>query len=265
MPCSIRYCSGGASWDGWRTILKATHALPMSAGERAFFLTVAERDPPARRVREAWFVAGRRAGKDSVASLITAHAASMFNRKAGRLRRGERALCACLATDRDQARIVLGYTRSYFDEIALLDHMVGRRTSIGFDLDNSVDVAITTNSFRAVRGRPVLAAVLDECAFWRDERSATPDEETYRALTPGMATLRDAMLIGISSPYRKAGLLYRKFKDHFGREDDDILVIRATTISLNPTIDRSIIDRAMADDPVAARAEWLAEFRDQQF
>jgi len=29
-----------------------------------------------------------------------------------------------------------------------------------------------------------------------------------------MATLDDAMLIGISRPYRKAGLLYRKFKDH---------------------------------------------------
>jgi len=29
-----------------------------------------------------------------------------------------------------------------------------------------------------------------------------------------MATLDDAKLIGISRPYRKAGLLYRKFKDH---------------------------------------------------
>src|SRR5262249_18385133 len=215
-----------------------------------------------RRVREAWFVAGRRSGKDSIASLITAHAASMFDRKSGRLRRGERALCACLATDRDQARIVLGYWRSYFDDVPLLCTMVDRSTATGFNLRNAVDVAVTTNSFRAVRGRPVLAAVLDECAFWRDERSATPDEETYRAIVPGMATLRDSMLVGISSPYRKAGLLWRKFKDNFGRAADDVLVIRAPTIALNPTIDRSIIDKAMADDPVAARAEWLAEFRD---
>jgi hypothetical protein len=31
---------------------------------------------------------------------------------------------------------------------------------------------------------------------------------------------------------------------------------------LNPTIDQAIIDADMADDPAAARAEWMAEFRD---
>jgi hypothetical protein len=67
-------------------------------------------------------------------------------------------------------------------------------------LDNGVDIAVGTNSFRAVRGRAVLLAILDECAFWRDDSSATPDEETYRALRPGMATLPGAMLVGISSP-----------------------------------------------------------------
>jgi hypothetical protein len=57
----------GASWDGWRTILKAAFALPMTEDERAFFRSVADREPPARQVRELWIIAGRRAGKDSVA------------------------------------------------------------------------------------------------------------------------------------------------------------------------------------------------------
>jgi hypothetical protein len=140
--------------------------------------------------------------------------------------------------------------------------MVGRNTAIGFDLSNAVDVAITTNSFRAVRGRPILTGIFDEVAFWRDENSAHPDEEVYRAVTPGMATIKDAMLIGISSPYRKAGLLYRKFREHYGRDANDVLVIRASTKTLNPTIDQSVIDRALEDDPLAAKAEWLAEWRD---
>jgi hypothetical protein len=38
-------------------------------------------------------------------------------------------------------------------------------------------------------------------------------------------------------------------------------VINAPTRALNPTIDQSIVDRALAEDPAAARAEWLAEFR----
>jgi hypothetical protein len=252
----------GPTWNGWRTVLKAAYALPMNNVERAFFRTVAERDPPKKRVREAWLVAGRRSGKDSVASLVTAYSASMFDRKQSELRRGEKALCSCLASDRDQSKIVLNYVRSYFDDLPLLRNMLGRNTATGFDLSNSVDVSITTNSFRAVRGRPILTAILDECAFWRDERSANPDEETYRAITPGMATLRDSMLIGISSPYRKAGLLYRKFKEHYARDTDDVLVIRAPTKVLNPTIDQSVIDRALEDDPLAAKAEWLAEWRD---
>jgi len=37
------------------------------------------------------------------------------------------------------------------------------------------------------------------------------------------------MIVGISSPYRKSGLLYAKFKKHFGRDDDHTLVIRAPT------------------------------------
>jgi len=78
----------------------------------------------------------------------------------------------------------------------------------------------------------------------------------------GIATLAgDALLIGISTPYRKSGLLYRKFRDHFG-EDGDALVIKAPSTTPNPTLDQSIIDDAMADDLAAASAEWLAEFRD---
>jgi hypothetical protein len=71
-----------------------------------------------------------------------------------------------------------------------------------------------------------------------------------------------SMIVGISSPYRKSGLLYAKFKKHFGRDDDHTLVIRAPTRSLNPTVPQEEIDRDLEEDPAKARAEWLAEFRD---
>ncbi len=252
----------GTSWDAWRTVLRAAFALPIADHERKFFRCVADREPPGRRVKELWIIAGRRAGKDSIASLIVANTAAMFT-GASRLRRGERALCLGLACDRDQAKIVLNYTRSYFADVPALKQMVSRETSTGFELKNNVDIAIGTNNFRSVRGRPILTAVLDEVSFWRDETSANPDEETYRALTPGMATMApDAMLIGISTPYRKSGLLYKKFRDCYGRDGGDVLVVKAPSIVLNPTLDKAIIDAALAEDPAAAAAEWLAEFRD---
>jgi hypothetical protein len=251
----------GETWAGWKAILKAAFALPMSADEMAFFRQVAERDPPASPLKELWFIVGRRGGKDSIASVLAAHAAALFN-DGGRLRPGERALVLCLAVDRDQSKIVLNYTRSYFRDVGLLRGMVQNETANGFELDNRVDIAVATNSFRSVRGRSILCAVLDETAFWRDDSSAVPDFETYNALKPGLASLPGSLLIGISSPYRRAGLLYKKFKEHYGKPSDDVLVIKAPTRALNPTIPQAIVDEAMADDPAAARAEWLAEFRD---
>jgi hypothetical protein len=44
--------------------LKAAFALKMGSEELALFRAVAERDPPKKRVRELWVIAGRRAGKD---------------------------------------------------------------------------------------------------------------------------------------------------------------------------------------------------------
>src|SRR5262249_3169116 len=113
----------GSSWDNWLTILKAAYALPLTAEERAFFRTVAGRDPPSKPVRELWLIVGRRGGKDSVASVIAAYSAATFT-GAGLLRPGERALVLCLAVDRDQSKIVLNYTRSYFKDIDLLADMI---------------------------------------------------------------------------------------------------------------------------------------------
>jgi hypothetical protein len=42
----------------------------------------------------------------------------------------------------------------------------------------------------------------------------------------------------------------------------DVLVVKAPTTALNPTIDQAIVDAALQEDPAAARAEWLGEFRD---
>ena len=212
-------------------------------------------------MQEVWIIAGRRAGKDSIASLLASNIAAMFNDSDGRLRPGERAQIACLAVDRDQARIVLNYCRAFFTDVPLLQHMVERETAYGFELSNRVDISVSTNSFRSVRGRPVLCGIFDEIAFWRDDNSANPDEEVYAALKPGLASLPGSLVIGISSPYRRSGLLHKKFRDHYGK-DSKTLVIRAPTRILNPLIDQSVIDEAMLEDPAAASAEWMAEFRD---
>ncbi len=253
----------GPSWDAWKVTLKAAFAIRMTPQELITFGELAGgRKPPAKRVRELWIIAGRRAGKDSIASMLAAYFASIEQGHIGRLRPGEKASILCLSCDRDQSGIVMGYAASYFDGVPDLKSMVTRETRLGFELSNGAEIVIATNSFRQTRGKTVLLAIFDEVAYWRDERSASPDLETYRALVPSMATLPDAMLIGISSPYRRAGLLFEKWKTHFGEDDDRVLVIQAPSLALNPTLDPEEIAADVAKDPAAARAEWFAEFRD---
>jgi hypothetical protein len=103
----------------------------------------------------------------------------------------------------------------------------------------------------------------DEVAFWRsDETSANPDVEILRALRPGLASIPGSMLLIASSPYAKRGELYSAFRRHYGKDDARVLVWKATTALMNPSIDPSIIAEAYETDPEAARAEYGAEFRD---
>lgn len=252
----------GTSWDNWRTVLKGAFGLPMTSEERDFFRAVAGREPPGHRVKELDIIAGRRSGKDSVMSAVACFAAVTFNPH-GKIRPGERPLVMLLGADRAQARSLLNYVKGYFAEIAPFKSLIQRETQDGLELANSVDIVVSTADYRSTRGRTVLIAIFNETAFWPSETSASPDVETFRAVQPALATLGDeAMLVMISSAYKRAGLLYDRWSRFYGTDDPNTLVIHAKTVDLNPTISKAVIDAAIADDPEAAKAEWLSQWRD---
>jgi hypothetical protein len=243
-------------------ILRAAFALPMSKKEIAFFKTIAgDRDPPKKRVRELWVVGGRRGGKDSIASLIATFSAVFFHADISVLRPGERALVQCLACDREQAKVVLGFVRAFFDHLPPLAAMVVRETRDGLQLQNDCDITVATNSFRAVRGRSVLVSIFDEVAFWQSEETSKPDVETYRAVLPSLMTLPNSMLVGISTPHKKSGLLWERYRKAFGINDDKTLVIQASSQILNPTLDADEIAAAFEEDAAVAGAEYGAQWR----
>jgi hypothetical protein len=251
----------GPSWENWKVVIKGAFAENLTEREGLIFRDLAQRDPPKRRVREAWFAIGRRAGKDSVASAVATYAAALGD-FARHLRPGERAVILCLAVDRIQARIVFSYIRGYFEQVPLLRPLVRSVTDSTIELRNGVDIVVATNNFRSIRGRTIAIAILDECSYWRDEQYKNPDSEVYAALRPGLATLRrsGSMIIGISTVYRRAGLLFDKWRQHHG-EDGDILVIRAPSIAFNPLLDTEEIEADLKLDPERAAAEWLSEWR----
>jgi len=179
------------------------------------------------------------------------------------LRPGERATVALLAVDRNQSKVLRNYIKGYFAQVPSLQEMIIRENDTGLELSNSVDIEITTSDYRSVRGRTYLCVVMDEIALWRGEdNTSNPDTEIYSAIRPGMATLPESLLIGISSVYRRSGLAYERWARYFGKDDARYLVILAPSASLNPTLDLGEIEAAMADDPASARADYLSQWRD---
>lgn len=255
----------GPTWAAWRVLDKALFGDPLDAIELATFRELTGRDAaPTEPATEAWLIAGRRSGKDVKAASIAVYLATIGAEQLGylrRLTRGERGVVQVLAVDRDQARVCLGYVKAFLAQ-PMLARMVTKDTVDGIELTNGLAIEITTNDKRRVRGRTVVAAVLDEVAFWRAESSANPDDEVYAAIKPAMATIPGAMLIGISSPYARRGLLWRKYQSHYGKAGS-VLVVQAPTWVMNPTLPREgeFLAGAFADDPVSAAAEFGAQFR----
>jgi hypothetical protein len=248
-----------ASWRVWLIILKTAFGLLLTDAELKVFRTAAgERAPPTKRVRELWAIAGRRGGKSRIAALIACYIALFVKHK---LAPGERGMVLVLAASVEQAKVVFGYALAFLQESATLRREIIDATTSEIRLRNGIVIAVHSNSFRTIRGRTLVACIADEIAFWRDELSAMPDVETYRAVLPALATTK-GMLVGISTGYRRTGLLYQKHRDHFGQASDDTLVVQGSTLQFNGTLDEAAIAAQRAADPAAASSEWDGTFRE---
>jgi len=250
-----------ATWRAWFAFLAALFALEMSEEELSLYQRHTQRKtPPIEPASEAWVIVGRRGGKSLIAALVAVFLA-VFRDYSLVLAPGERGTVMCLAADRRQARTVLRYIRGFFDSVPMLNRMVEGRQAEAIHLTNRISIEVHTASFRSVRGYTIVAAICDEIAFWRDDTTANPDAEVVAALRPGMATVPGALLLGISSPYSRRGVLWEAHRRNYGVEGAPVLVWKADTRSMNPTIDPEVIKCAYVADEASARAEFGAMFR----
>lgn len=252
----------GNTWQPWRAFLAALFALPMDDDAAALYRAHTGRQTaPQRAFTEAALIVGRRGGKSRVLALVATFLAC-FRDYAPHLAPGEVATIGVLASDRRQARAIMRYVAGLLDAVPLLKQMVVDSADEQITLSNRVVIEVSTASFRSTRGYTYGAILADEVAYWRsDESSANPDTEILRALRPGMASIPGAVLLLASSPYAKKGELYASFRRHYGRDDARVLVWKADTASMNPSIDPAIIAEAYEADPEAASAEYGGDFR----
>jgi hypothetical protein len=249
------------TWKAWRAFLCAFFGLLMSDDELETFQKCTGRTRwPERAFKEGWLICGRRGGKSFTLALIAVYLAA-FKDWRQYLTSGERGHIVVIAADRKQARVIFNYIRSLLRDTPMLADLITRETGEEIDLDNRISIEVCTCSYRTIRGRTIVAALCDEIAFWQSEGSANPDEEVLTAIRPAMATVPGSMLLCASSPYARRGALWEAYQRWYGVEDAGVLIWRAATRVMNPTVPEGFINEAYARDPAVAAAEYGAEFR----
>lgn len=256
------FFEGSEAWERWTAALAAGFGLPMTPAQLAIYRECTGRTTaPTQQARQLWLCVGRRGGKSRLSALIAVYFAC-FRSYASILAPGEFARIPIIAENKDQAGVVFGYVKAMFDQIPMLNALKEHERADGFILKNRVIIQIHAASFRGTRGYTIPAAIFDEVAFWQNaDKSANPDSEILKAIRPGMLTVPNAMLVGISSPHARRGILWEAYAKHYGKDDDPVLVWQAPTRTMNPTVPQDEIDLAYEEDPAAAAAEYGAEFR----
>jgi hypothetical protein len=249
------------SWAVWRIVARLIDgdARLLSADEQELALRLTGRAVlPTAAPREVYVGAGRRSGKSRFGSLVAVWLAA---REYAQLAAGENAIVAHIAPDKRQAAIDLDYARGIVRGSELLRAELVNDTADALTFGHRAMLEVNTASYRTVRGRTLAGAVIDESAYLRSDDSALPDIELARALKPALLTLGGLLLV-ISSPHRKMGLLYSAHRRFFGNDAETRgLYIQATSRELNPSLDEQAIADAMQDDPAAAQSEYLGHFR----
>ena len=270
--CSIRWALeqpdlfgpilAGDSFRNWRTMAIAICGEELDEDERSVFteLTGREREP-LERVDEAWAIVGRRGGKTRTVATLAAYFSCLCDHSDA-LAPGERGVLPIMSASIWQASKALQYLDGVFATVPALRDMIVSRSGDTISLNNGVDIECRPASFRTIRGATAIAAIADEVAFWRsDETSRNPDKFILDAIRPSLATTGGPLIV-ISSPYAQKGELWSTFRREYGPKGDPlILVARAASRTMNPTLPQRVVDRARERDPMAAKSEFDAEFR----
>lgn len=225
-----------SSWDAWREVLA--------------LLT--------EQVREAYIIAGRGSGKSRITALIaTWYATRKYKRVPG-----EYIFIGVFAPDKRQAGVTFRYVVGLLRSVPELNALIEAETRGSVTLRNGVVLEVIAATTAAPRGRAYALAIVEEAAFLpHDSLSANPDAELLRALRPALARVPGSLLMVVSSPYARRGILFEASERNRKKPTPEVLVVQRATSALNPSFDAGAIQRAYEDDPTSAAAEYGAAFR----
>lgn len=252
------------TWEGWGVVDAAVE------GKADFILADPKRldlfrqctkleNPPDKPVREFYCVSSRRSGKSFYAACKAIDLA-LFHDWTPYLSAGEVGVIQIVSSDRAQSQVIFRYISGILNGNPYFRQYIQNEFKESMELSNRVVIEVMSCSYRSIRGRSVLASLLDEACFFMSEGRRT-DRELVQAIRPSMMTIPNSKLITISSAYAKTGVVYEMWKDYFGKANDSVLIWQSDSLMMNPTLDKGLIDIELKKDPSAARSEFFSEWR----
>ncbi len=244
------------SWEPWMVFLKAVFALPLTTAEQQIFYECTGRKiPPTTPVEFVCAIIGRRGGKSIVAAFMATFCA-VFTDWRKYLAPGEVGHVVVIAQTLKAARVVFGYIRGFFRAIPALEKMIIHETAHEIELSTGIVVSCWPCMYRSTRGLTVVVAIYDEVDFWYQEGPHMA-EEVIASIKPAMLTIPGAKEILISTPYTPLGILYKRFQEDWGKDSNDVLIWKAPSLTMNPTLSAEKIAKAVAADPDRAQSSPL--------
>jgi len=255
------------SWHAWSVCLRVIYGLPIRRPKNLELIRQCTGRDPSKLNPDGYntvlLLVGRRGGKSKISGLIGAYE-GLFSGKEKLLSPGEIPMVTITSPTREQSTIIKSYCRAALGVSPMLDNEVdGDDTKQGFKLNNGVTVRILVGDFRSVRGYTQVCVIVDEICFfgYTEESKVKSDTELIRSIKPALLTTK-GRLIGVSTKYAPRGWAYGQHKRHFGNDNSRVLVWDATSRTMNPTLSQEDVDEAIAEDPEAARAEYMNQWRE---
>lgn len=247
------------------TLLRAAYGLRLTKEQRGLYQLCTGRSSytVGHTFSEITVVAGARSGKDSriAAPIVTFEA--FFGGHEFRLHKGEKAVMALVAQDRDAAGVAFSYIKSYVLGSPLLRaEVLTEPLTNELQLTSGIRILTFPCSLKSLRAYSIPVAVLDELAFYRLEGGANSDAEIQASVRRGMINFTNTRLVKISTPWQKEGVLHSDFERAYGQDDLDLLVWQASTALMNPSIDEQRLARERRMDPKRFAREFQAVFQD---
>jgi len=168
-----------------------------------------------------------------------------------------------LGSDFKQARILRRYCQGLI-ETPMLAALVSRATETRIEFKNGAVLEIATNDASLVRGRSAIGIIGSEVSFWETkDSSSSSDEEVIAASAPSMAMIPvpGGLLMMASSVHRKRGYMHRRWKELHGADDAEDICRLSPSATMNPMLPAKVVEKAMRDDPLRAKSEYLSQWR----